>query len=119
MKEEESAYTDSISWEIAPEGICNKLKRNLENSYVDFKKNESNPLVGALLQSQDEKIDIYLIAKDPNEETYYGIIRVLGDSKRQIEGIPLSDIKAMKVEELPMRPFRAKAYIENGIKQYE
>ena len=43
----------------------------------------------------------------------------MGNSKRQIEGISLLDIKAMKVEELPMKPFRAKTYIENGIKEYE
>ena len=32
MKEDESADTDSIPWDIVSEGICNELKKNLENS---------------------------------------------------------------------------------------
>lgn len=114
--EEVSGFVDALTGKKAPKGISRELKDKLENAFEDLKKDTKNPLVIAHLQSQDEEVDIYLIAKDPNEEMYYGIMENEFVPERQIAGIPLSNIKAMEVEEVPMRPFRAKAYIESGIK---
>jgi len=117
--EEISSFIDALTGQKAPKGISNNLKVKLENAFEDLKKDTANPLVISHLQSQDEEVNIYLIAKNPNEEMYYGIIENVFVAERQLAGIPISNIRAMEVEEIPMKPFRAKAYIENGIKRNE
>lgn len=114
--EEVSGFIDALIGKKAPNGISNELKIKLENAFEDLKNDTSNLLVIAHLQSKDKEIDIYLIAKDPNEEIYYGIMENEFVSERQIASIPLSNIKAMEVEEVSMQPFRAKAYIETKTK---
>jgi len=115
--EEVSKFIDAITGKKAPKGISAVLRTKLEAAFDDLKKDTKNPLVIAHLKDKDNEVNIYLIAKDPNEEMYYGIIENEFVPQKQIAGIPLSNIKAMEVEEVPMKPFRARQYVENGIKE--
>jgi len=114
--EEVRQFIDAYTGKKSPKGVYPPLKAKLERAFEDLKKDNKNPLVIAHLKDKDEEVNIYLIAKDPNEEMYYGILENKFVTQRQITGIPLSNIKAMEVEEVPMIPFRAKPYIENGVK---
>lgn len=114
--EEISGFIDALSDNKAPKGISKELKIKLENAFEDFKDNTANPIVITHLQSEGKEVDIYLIAKDPHEEMYYGIMENEFVTKRQIIGMHISNIKALEVEEIPMKHFRAKAYIETYTK---
>lgn len=112
-----SKFIDAIAGSPGPKGISSQLKSKLEAAFEDLKKDMQNPLVITHLKSQDGEVNIYLIAKDPNKEVYYGILETEFTAKRQIAGIPLANIRAMDVDEVPLKPFRAKRYIESGLKE--
>jgi len=109
----EALHLDDISYSISFE-----LNKKLENAFEDLKKDTSNPLVIAQLQSDDKEVNLYLVAKDPNENMYYGILENEFVEERQLAGIPESNIRAMEVKEIPMTPFWCKPYIEQNIKRH-
>ncbi len=111
-------FIDAITGKKVPKGISPALNTKLEAAYEDWKNGNTNPFVIAHLKDKDDKVNIYLIAKEPEEEIYFGIIENEVIPQRQITDILLSDIKAMEAEAIPMKPFRAEPYIENGIKEY-
>jgi len=114
--EELSGFIDALTGKKAPKEISSELKTKLENAFEDLKFDTSNPLIIAHLQNKDNKVDIYLIAKEPNEEMYYGIIVNDFESELKIAAFHLSNIKAMEVEEVPMKPFRAKIILKKETK---
>ncbi len=114
---EVSMFIDAITGKKQFNGISPSLKSKLEAAFVDLKKDTKNPLVIAHLKDKHNEVNIYLIAKDPTEEAYYGILENKFMPQRKIMEIPLSNIKAMEVEEVQMKPFRARPYIENGVKE--
>ena len=99
------AYTKIIS----PE-----LKTKLESAFEQLKTDIKNPWVIALLKYPKAGEQIYLIAKDPSEETYYGIMEGQFSPGKQIFAIPLSNITCVEFCEVNINPFRAKPYLENG-----
>ena len=99
------AYTKIIS----PE-----LKTKLESAFEQLKADIKNPWVIALLKYPQAGEQIYLIAKDPSEETYYGIMEGQFSPGKQIFAIPLSNITCVEFCEVNINPFRAKPYLENG-----
>ena len=96
--------------------ISKELKKKLENAYEELEKDIVNPLVIAHLETKDKKESIYLIAKHPEEDLYYGILENEYVTKREIAGIPYTNIKNIEYLERPINPFRAKAYINRGDK---
>lgn len=108
----DSLQLDDISYSISLD-----LNKRLENAFEDLKEDTTNPLVIAHLQSSDKKANVYLVAKDPNDKMYYGILETEFTDKRQLMGIPESNIRAIEVREVSMKPFGAKKYIEEGIKE--
>jgi len=112
-----SEIIDAMSGIKAPKPVSIELIEKLEDAFENFKNDTQNPPIIAHLQSEEAEVNIYLIAKDPKDETYYGIIENEFTYERKIARIPLSNIQDLKVEEVPMDPFRAKEYIENGIKR--
>jgi len=96
--------------------LPSELNRKLENAFENLKSDIQNPLVIAHLQSDDKEVDLYLIAKHPVEDQYFGILETEFTDKKQITQIPLENIIALEVSEIAMKPFRAKNYIENNIK---
>jgi hypothetical protein len=115
--EELTLFLDTLTGKKATKGISSALKTRLEAVFDNFKLDNINPLVIAHLKDNNNKVNIYLIAKDPDEEMYYGIIESEFVGQREIVGIPLANINAMEVDEVLMQPFRAKPYIDDGIKE--
>ncbi len=97
--------------------ISKGLKRKLEQNFSDFKNNPENPLIITMLQYREESERIYLIAKDPNESICYGIMEGKFINEKKIKPIPISEIIALEFKEKSINSFRAKKYIENGIKE--
>jgi uncharacterized protein (TIGR02145 family) len=98
--------------------ISQELKNRLQVAFESLKADTKNPLVIALLKHPKDGEQIYLIAKDPTEETYYGIMEGQFSSGKEIFAIPLSNITCIEFCEVSITPFRAKPYLDNGIFEY-
>jgi uncharacterized protein (TIGR02145 family) len=98
--------------------IPQELKNRLEVAFESLREDTKNPLVIALLKYPKDGEQIYLIAKDPTEETYYGIMEGQFSSGKEIFAIPLSNITCVEFCEVSITPFRAKPYLDNGIFEY-
>jgi hypothetical protein len=116
--EEVSGFMDAIVGDKKPNVISKTLKRSLEGYFEGLKANRDNSLVIAQLQNSEEGLNLYLIAKDPDSETYYGILDIGSDENKRIMAIPMSNIEAMEVREVSVTPFRVKSFIESGIKSH-
>lgn len=98
--------------------ISYELENNLENAFEDLYNNLETPLVIGHLQSKDKDVNIYLIAKIPDEDTFYGIVETQYNSEKKITGILLENILSFNnLKEVAMIPFRVVPYIENSTKQ--
>jgi uncharacterized protein (TIGR02145 family) len=98
--------------------ISQTLKSKLENAFESFILDTKNPLIIVLLKYPKVGEQIYLIAKDPSENTYYGIIEGQFSPDKQIFAIPESNITCIEFKEEIITPFRAKPYIESGCFEY-
>jgi hypothetical protein len=94
--------------------ISRELISKLEDAFEAFKKDVKNPWVIALLKYPKAGEQIYLIAKDPSKETYYGIMEGQFSPGKQIIAIPISNITCVEFCEVKINPFRARPYLENG-----
>ena len=94
--------------------ISQELKTKLESAFEELKADIKNPWVIALLKHPKAGEQIYLIAKDPSEETYYGIMEGQFSPDKQIFAIPVSNITCVEFCEVKITPFRTKPYLENG-----
>ena len=94
--------------------ISRELISKLEVAFEALKTDIKNPWVIALLKYPKAGEQIYLIAKDPSEETYYGIMEGQFSPGKQIFAIPLSNITCVEFCEVKINPFRAKPYLESG-----
>jgi uncharacterized protein (TIGR02145 family) len=94
--------------------ISSELISKLEGAFDALKTDIKNPWVIALLKHPKAGEQIYLIAKDPTEETYYGIMEGQFSPGKQIFAIPVSNITCVEFCEVKITPFRAKPYLENG-----
>lgn len=65
---------------------------SLENAYENLKKNTKNPLIIAHFRTKDKLQNLYLIAKDPHENTYFGVIDNQFVFDKQITAIPFENI---------------------------
>ena len=92
-----------------------QLIKKLESAFDNLKADIKNPLIIALIKYPKEGEQIYLIAKDPDKETYYGIMEGQFAGQKQICAIPVSNITCIEFTECDIIPFRAKTYIEKGI----
>jgi uncharacterized protein (TIGR02145 family) len=99
--------------------ISHELISKLEGAFEALKSDIKNPWVIAQLKYPKPGEQIYLIAKDPNEETYYGIMEGQFSPGRQIFAIPVSNITCIEFREVSVTPFRAKPYLENGIFEHQ
>jgi hypothetical protein len=99
--------------------MMGELDYKLEEAFGRLKENIENALIIVHLQSDDKEVNIYLIAKQPNEDIYYGILETEFITKKQIAGIPLSNIIAADVKEVSVKPFWSKTYIEENIKKFK
>lgn len=95
--------------------IPQELISKLEGAFDSLKADTKNPLIISLLKYPKVGEQIYLIAKDPNEETYYGIMEGQFVTEKQIFAIPVSNITCIEFAEVKIKPFRARPYLENGI----
>ena len=98
--------------------ISEELKIRLENAFEALKTNIDNPWVIALIKYPIAGEQIYLVAKDPSEESYYGIPEGQYSDGKQIFEIPTSNITCIEFTEVKIKPFRAKPYIEYGRFEY-
>jgi hypothetical protein len=98
--------------------ISQELTTKLEGAFEALKKDIENPWIIALIKYPIDGEQIYLIAKDPNEETYYGINEGQYTTVKQIFAIPTSNVTCVEFTEVKIKPFRAKPYIENGQLDY-
>lgn len=96
------------------EDLPESLIKNLENGLKDLLANRENPIILAHLQSRDKKMNVYLIAKKPNEESYYGIIEHPLVKERRISAFTQSTIENLQLIVENFAPFRAKKFIELG-----
>jgi hypothetical protein len=105
---EENAISNTIS---------QLVYEQLEFAFIDLMASTENPLVIAHLQSNDKQANVYLVAKNPNEKLYYGIVETEFVKNRKLTVIPESNILTLDVKQVSMTPFRTKKYIEQGIKE--
>ena len=94
------------------------LDIKLEEAFFGLQGNIDNALIISHLQSEDKEVNIYLIAKQPREDVYFGILETEFIDKKQIAGIPLVNIEALDVREVFMTPFWSKPYIEQNLKKF-
>ncbi len=99
-------------------GISTKLKDKLAQAFESLKQDNQNPIIIAQLRDQSCEINVYLIAKYPNEELYEGIIENEEFAHtRHLAAIPISNIEALEVVEVPTKPFRARPFLDDGVKR--
>jgi len=98
------------------ETISDVLKERLEKAFPVFISNKEDSKVIAQLVNLKEGVKLYLIAKGLSTDRYYGIIETDSNDKFTIMGISESNIKSLKVEELPMVPFYFKKFMQEDIK---
>ncbi|MBO0593123.1 hypothetical protein I2486_17105 [Cellulophaga sp. E16_2] len=96
--------------------LSSELNRKLENAFDNLKNDVQNPLVISHLQSEDKEVDLYLVAKHPTADAYFGILETEFINKKEIAQLALENIIGLELKEIPMYPFSAKKYIENNIK---
>ena len=78
----------------------------------------SNPLVISQLQSKDGN-NAYLIAKNPEEDLFYGILESPHiNMNKKVNGFPSVNLEALELFEISFRPFRLKKYLTEGVKEY-
>ena len=94
--------------------ITQELKQRLEKAYYDIDNDINKAIVVAKLQSDDLEDTVYLIAKDPKEEMYYGIRENEFMPKKELAGHPLSNLTGCGLKEVPVKPFSAMKYINTG-----
>jgi hypothetical protein len=95
--------------------ISISLKKRLECAFEGLKSEPDKAVVISRLKDKNDNINIYLIAKKPNQEIYFGIIDLEIETIRQIEEISISTIQTLVDEEVPIKAFRALPFIENGV----
>jgi len=77
--------------------ISSSLKIKLEDTYIEFKNAPVNPRIYVVLKDEIESIRIYLIAKEPKEETYYGVKEIESEIIKEIVSISLNEIESMPI----------------------
>lgn len=110
--EEISKFIDELSGTTITK-ISKELREKLEKAFDGLKNDIINPLIIGHLESIDKKENIYLIAKNPEEDLYYGIIENEFITEKKIAGIPYANIQNMEYIEKSINPFRARDFIEN------
>jgi len=99
--------------------IPKELKSRLEEAFENFRADINNPWVISLLKHPMDGEQVYLIAKDPDEDTYYGIMEGQFAPNKEIYAIPVSNITCVEFCEVKITPFRAKPYIKRGLFEYQ
>lgn len=101
------------------------LIKKLEEAFsfiIEEKKQKGvidNPLVISYLTNKDYSIKVYLIAKNPNDNIFYGLIDSnLLPMERIIAGIPANNLEGLGLYECAFRPFRLKRFIKENIIEY-
>lgn len=94
----------------------NELLAKLEKAYEHLKQNVHDPIIIVHLRSDGGEANVYLSAKDPERDMYYGIFETEFTDKRQMAGIPGNNLKGLGLKIIPITPFKAKPYIETGVK---
>ena len=79
-----------------------QLIKKLESAFDNLKADIKNPLIIALIKYSKEGEQVYLIAKDPDKETYYGIMEGQFAGQKQICAIPVSNITYEKKKNEPL-----------------
>ena len=99
-----SEYTTRISMET---------KKELELAFEYFIANISDPYIICQIQYEgNESANVYLIAKDPSKDAYYGIMENAYISKIQMACFPGGNITHSSFRELDIKPFPAKEILE-------
>ena len=96
--------------------ISSKLNAELESAFTDFKKNRLKEKVIAQLVNKEDGISLYMLAKDPSSDRYYGILESPTSGSVPIFGISGSGIEVLNLTEVPMVPFKAIRYLADGTK---
>ena len=97
--------------------ITKDLKERLEKAYYDTNNDIDRAIVIAKLQSDDLEDTVYLVAKEPSEEMYYGIRENEFMTKKILAGHPLDNLTDCGLKEVFVEPFSAMKYIKTGKKE--
>mgnify|MGYP000933218791 CR=1 FL=1 len=94
-----------------------EMKKDLELAFEYFVDNIDSPYIISQIQyKDDESSNVYLIAKEPSKDTYYGIMEGPYISKKQIASFPEVNITHSLFKEVAIKPFLARPFIESGVK---
>ena len=71
----------------------------------------------AQLRNENKKINIYLVAKDPNQDLFFGVIEDENDNSKKLQPIPLKTIREIDTSRIPMKKFDVDTYLKSGVKE--
>ncbi|WZL89993.1 hypothetical protein VS868_04405 [Salinimicrobium sp. 3283s] len=91
------------------------LEKALGHLYYNYQDKRVDPFIFSQLRNEKDNVNVYLIAKNPNEDLFYGIIES-PTIKRKLITLPLANIVSLDVWEIPVKPFNANYYVKEGIK---
>ena len=94
--------------------ISQPLKIKLEKAFEDLKNDIINPLIIAEMDNLFDNSKLYLIAKNPDEDSYYCIVDK-SNLPKKIAGMPYGNMTEIMKTAKEITPFRAKAFIDNNL----
>ena len=93
--------------------LSNAQNSQLEEAYRQLNGDVSKAIISVLIQSTDGRGAIFLIAKHPNEYTYFGILTTEFTNGRKLTQIPLENINAIGGISIPITPFLCQPFIDD------
>lgn len=96
--------------------ISSGLESGLGHLYYNYHDERVDHSVFAQLRNEKEDVNVYLIAKKPDEDIFYCILES-PEIKRKTIALSLANIIALEVWDIPVKPFKSKYYIQTGKKE--
>lgn len=96
--------------------ISYELAKNLELAMDDILLGRKLKAI-AHLKNEIKKINIYLVAKDPNQDLFFGVIEDENDNSKKLQPIPLKTIREIDMSRIPMKKFDVSTYLKSGVKE--
>jgi hypothetical protein len=94
--------------------ISYDLIKKLENVFEYFLANIDNPYIISVLQYKEVSHRVFLIAKDPKKDIYYGFTEGISTNDKEIMTYSSVFLTFNKFRELSIEPFLYKPYLEHG-----
>ena len=73
----------------------NEVLTKLEKAYQHLKQNFHDPIIIVHLRSDVGEANVYLSAKDPDRDMYYGRFEIEFADKRQMADIPENNLNGL------------------------